>query len=582
VAKKRLALTWFNQDKALLPLKTGDYEWVERDDSRVTEVRLLEETARVGDVGGTPGDNLMIVGDSYDALHAINSIPEYSSLYKGKIKLVYIDPPFNTEQTFDHYDDNFDHSIWLTLFRDRIQKIAPLLREDGSIWVHLDDAEVHRARLVLDEVFGIKNFVATIVWQKRYSRESRPAIGDAHDYILVYAPNPKLFKDVRNKVHRLSAKEYKNPDGDPRGPWRLVPMNAPGTRKNQMYPITAPNGKVWLPPKGRCWSTIESGYEALRDAGRIRFGMTGDGAPGILRYLDEDDGLTPWTWWTHEETGHNDESKKELQALFPDEEVMFDTPKPERLLGRIIQIATNSGDIVLDCFAGSGTTAAVAHKMGRKWITIEASDNTVQTFTLPRLRSVVDGSDTGGVSVIDERTSDLDLPANVSTKELDDARKTLKKLADGNVLAGDNDHLASIIDQLKTKPSSQRVWIGGGGFRVLTVAEPRLQTVGVHTLLADGVEDLSRFVAAQLGYTLTPDRRGVAGVRKRDALVVVEGLVDAEQVAFAVSLLADEETVTIAGLTIHPQAMALLSEARIGSRVIKVPNGLLKRSKVIR
>ncbi|MDL9939015.1 site-specific DNA-methyltransferase [Gordonia sp. ABSL1-1] len=582
MSKQRLALTWFNQDKSLLPLPEGGYEWVERDDPRVTEVRLLEEFDRVGEVGGTPADNLLIVGDSFDALHSLTSIPEYADEYKGKVKLVYIDPPFNTGQAFQQYDDNFDHSIWLTMFRDRVSKLAELLSDDGSIWVHLDDVEVHRARMILDEELGINNFVATIVWQKRYSRESRPAIGDAHDFILVYAKKPALFKEVRNKVTRLSAKEYKNPNNDPRGPWRLVPMNAPGTRANQMYPITAPNGKVWYPPKGRCWSTIESGYRALLEADRIRFGVSGDGAPGIVRYLDEDDGLTPWTWWPHEETGHNDESKKELQALFPDLETVFDTPKPERLLSRILQIATNEGDIVVDCFGGSGTTAAVAHKMGRRWITVEAVEGTVNAFTHPRLTKVVSGADDGGISMLDERVTDLELPGNVTVKDLDDSRGTLKRLLDAGVLGEENAEVRHLLGLLKSKRSKERLWFGGGGYRLLKVCAPRTVRVGNHLALVGGTSELGVFVAAQLGYHLTPDRNGVTGARNRDVLVVVEGIVDEEQVKHAVSAVNDDETITLAGLAVHPDAQAFLSGLRPGSRVVKVPTGFYKQSKVIR
>jgi adenine-specific DNA-methyltransferase len=404
----RLELTWTNKDQALLSTGHGryDYEFADPNDPRVLEVRILREVDRVevpfpqgrpGDLAEPKSDNLLITGDSMHALDALAKTPEYAARYLGNVKLVYIDPPFNTGQAFDHYEDNIEHSIWLTMLRDRVRQLLPLLSEDGSIWVHLDDVEVHRCRAVLDEEFGEKGFVATVVWQKRYSRESRPAIGEVHDSLLVYAKNVDRFKAARNKIRRTAAKEYRNPNNDPRGPWRVIPLTAPGTRKNQMYEIEGPDGRIWLPPKGRCWSTIRSGYDALLTAGRIKFGVSGDGAPGILRYLDEDEGLTPWTWWPHEDVGHTDEAKKEIQALFGAEDA-FDTPKPERLMRRIIEIGSNPGDLVLDCFAGSGTTAAVAQKLGRRWITCELLPATVEQFTKPRLTKVVKGDDPGGIT----------------------------------------------------------------------------------------------------------------------------------------------------------------------------------------
>lgn len=316
MSSQKLSLSWVNKDKAVVPNGDGGFDWVERKDPRLSEVRTFTPVQTVGEVTNSTSDNLLIQGDSYDALHALVRIPEYAEQYKGKVKLVYIDPPFNTGQAFVQYEDALDHSIWLTLMKDRLRLIKQLLAPDGSVWVHLDDVEVHRMRLLMDEVFGASGFVATIVWQKRYSRESRPAIGEAHDTILVYSKKPKVWKTTRNKLLRTGAKEYKNPNSDPRGPWRIVPMNAPGTRPNQMYKIEGPDGRIHSPPAGRCWSTIESGYRKLLAEDRIRFGATGKGAPGVLRYLDEDEGITPWTWWTHEEVGHNDEGKKRFKLCF--------------------------------------------------------------------------------------------------------------------------------------------------------------------------------------------------------------------------------------------------------------------------
>jgi adenine-specific DNA-methyltransferase len=391
-----LTLSWVGKERALLGTADGGYEWVERDDPRVTEARLLRTRETVGDAAGAP-DNLLVVGDAYDALHALATVPEYAGRFRAQVKLVYLDPPFNTGQAFDQYDDALQHSVWLTMMRDRLLLVCELLAPDGSVWVHLDDSEMAYCRVLMDEIFGRNAFVASIVWQKRYSRDNRPAIGDVHDYILVYAPLGQDWKHVRNRIPRTAAKEYRNPNNDPRGSWRAVPMTAQGYRPNQMYAITTPAGAVHRPPKGRCWSMLQPRYEELLAAGRIYFGLDGRAQPGVIRYLDEDEGLVPWTWWPHDEVGHNDESKKEMLELFADAEA-FATPKPERLLRRIVHIGSHPGDVVLDCFAGSGTTAAVAHKMGRRWIAVERSASTVSTFTRPRLEKVVSGADRGGIT----------------------------------------------------------------------------------------------------------------------------------------------------------------------------------------
>ncbi len=241
-------------------------------------------------------------------------------------------------------------------------------------------------------------FIAANVWQKRYSRENREAIGDVHEYILIYARNPERFKLVRNRVppDEKQKKIYRNLNNDPRGPWRPIPMNAQGYRPNQMYTITTPTGVVHKPPEGRCWSMIEEQYQKLLSEGRIYFGKKGDSQPNVIRYLSEVEGFVPWTWWPHDEVGHTDEAKKEIHALFGKTDA-FDTPKPERLIQRIVNIASNPGDLVLDSFAGSGTTGAVAHKMGRRWIMIELGEH-CHTHIIPRMKKVIDGTDQGGIS----------------------------------------------------------------------------------------------------------------------------------------------------------------------------------------
>ncbi|MHB8389761.1 MAG: site-specific DNA-methyltransferase [Acidobacteriaceae bacterium] len=339
-------------------------------------------------------DNRLIFGDNLLALKALEAE------FAGKVKCIYIDPPYNTGSAFTHYDDGVEHSIWLSLMRDRLEIIRRLLHPtDGSLWVSIDDYEAPYLRILLDETFGRSCFVASNVWQKRYSRENREAIGDTHEYVLVYANDPETFKRTRNKLP-LGEKQlsvYKNPNNDPKGPWRGVSFSAQGYRPNQMYEIVSPiTGKRHRPPEGSCWKVIESEYFRLLAEGRMYFGKNGDAVPSRIQYLKDIEGVVPWTWWPHEEVGHTDESKKEIQALFGKTDT-FDTPKPERLIQRILQIATNPGDLVLDSFAGSGTTGAVAHKMGRRWIMVELGEH-CHTHIIPRLKKGIDGDDPGGIT----------------------------------------------------------------------------------------------------------------------------------------------------------------------------------------
>jgi adenine-specific DNA-methyltransferase len=360
--------------------------WIGKEDELKLEPRILIEDPNKS-IGDTNSENILIHGDNLLALKALEQD------YSGKIKCIYIDPPYNTGSAFEHYADNLEHSIWLSLMRQRLEILKALLdKENGSIWISIDDDERDYLKILCDEIFGRGKFIGTCVWQKRYSRENREAIGDVHEYILVYASSPDQFKKIRNRVPLTEAQQkvYKNPNNDPRGRWRPIPMTAQGYRPNQMYPITSPSGKIFTPPEGLCWAYIEPRYKEMLNAGRIYFGKKGDSQPNIIRYLTEVQGLVPWSWWNHEEVGHTDEAKKEMIALFGRENV-FETPKPERLLQRILLIASNKGDLVLDSFLGSGTTSAVAHKMGRKWIGVEFGEQ-ASTHCQPRLKKVVAGN----------------------------------------------------------------------------------------------------------------------------------------------------------------------------------------------
>ena len=335
--------------------------------------------------------NMLIQGDNLEALKAL--LP----FYAGQVKCIYIDPPYNTRSAFEHYDDNLEHTKWLAMMWPRLELLRDLLAEDGSIWVSIDDNEAHYLKVIMDELFGRSNFIANVVWQKRTSPDFRAVLGDGHENVLVYSRDGLLFRK-RASLLPLSdrqQREYKNPDNDPRGQWVSRDFSAQGYRPNQMYKITTPGGAEYYPPEGSCWKNVESGFLKQVQEGRFWFGKEGKGVPRRKNYLSEATGRQSWTWWPHKEVGNTQEAKREIIDLFGKSDV-FDTPKPERLLQRILQIATNPGDLVLDSFLGSGTTAAAAHKMGRRWISVEMGEHAI-THCIPRLNKVIVGEQ-GGIS----------------------------------------------------------------------------------------------------------------------------------------------------------------------------------------
>ncbi len=361
--------------------------------------RLLEQ---VSTHGAPATDNLLIQGDNLEALKAL--LP----FYRGQVKCIFIDPPYNTKSAFEHYDDNLEHAQWLSMMLPRLQLLRELLREDGSIWVTIDDNEGHYLKVLMDEVFGRGNFIANVVWQKAYGPRSNAfLLSDSHDHVLVYGRKKEVQSFGLLSRSDAQTAKYKNLDGDSRGPWK--PENASisllsGQRGKQyaktgksenVFEIFSPTGIRHMPPKNRCWAFSPKRYAELVADGRIGFGTDGSGRPSIKKFLAEiSQGVIPQSVWLHDEVGHNQESSREIRELF--DESPFATPKPERLISRILHLASGTGDLILDSFLGSGTTAAVAHKMGRRWIGIEMGEHAA-THCLPRLQKVIDGEQ-GGIS----------------------------------------------------------------------------------------------------------------------------------------------------------------------------------------
>ena len=336
-------------------------------------------------------NNMLIHGDNLLALKALEQD------YTGKVKCIYIDPPYNTGNAFEHYDDGLEHSIWLSLMRDRLEILKRLLSNDGgSIWISIDADESHYLKVLCDEIFGRQCFVDEVIWQRAYAPINlKKTLSRSHDAILVYCKNPIGF--TLNKLPRTEEANslYKNPDDDPRGPWQSDNLTVGPVVEDKLYPIITPSGREIYPPSGRCWLFTQERLQEMLADNRIWFGKDGN---NLKRFLSEvKDGMTPMTLWTRDECGDNQEAKREIKALFPNEKNPFDTPKPERLIQRVITLASNPGDLVLDSFLGSGTTAAVAQKMGRRWIGIEMMD-TAYNYCIPRLQKVIKGEDAGGVT----------------------------------------------------------------------------------------------------------------------------------------------------------------------------------------
>jgi adenine-specific DNA-methyltransferase len=373
--------------------------WIGKEDRPRLEPRILLEDQELSYHAGhrmTAGDifdNRLIFGDNLLALKALEQ--EYS----GKVKCVFIDPPYNTGSAFDHYEDGLEHSIWLSLMRDRLELLRCLITNDGSLWITIDDNECHYLKVLCDEIFGRRNFVANVVWQKAYtSNQTAKHVSNTHDHVLVYAKESDIFKVGKIPRTDIQIKKFNNYDNDARGPWKAENLSAGKFYSAGQFSIKGPTDEIFYPPKGRFWRCNEQQYLSWLADGRITFGKSGNGRPMLKKFISEmENGLTANTWWNHEEAGSNKEASIDLKTMFDEKRDVFQTPKPEKLLQRIITLATNPGDLVLDSFAGSGTTGAVAHKMGRRWIMVELGEH-CHTHIIPRLKKVIDGEDPGGIS----------------------------------------------------------------------------------------------------------------------------------------------------------------------------------------
>jgi len=383
MTKQKLELTWIGKDNRprLEPrILLEDVEKSHHAKTRVSERDIF--------------DNRLISGDNLLGLKALEQE------FAGEIKCVFIDPPYNTGSAFTHFDDGVEHSLWLSLMRDRLELLRRLLSESGSLWITIDDNECHYLKVLCDEVFGRINFVTTVIWQKIFSpKSSARHLSASHDYILIYAKDIEKWDRNLQPRSEIQDSRYKNLDDDPRGVWISDQLTARNYYSLGLYPVTCPSGRVIDgPPKGRYWAVSPQKFKELDQDRRIWWGKDGDNMPRLKRFLSEvQEGVVPQTIWLHTEVGNTQEAKKEVLPYATGVEDVFPTPKPERLLKRIIEIASNQGDWILDSFAGSGTTGAVAHKMGRRWIMVEFGEH-CQTLVLPRLSNVIDGADTLGIS----------------------------------------------------------------------------------------------------------------------------------------------------------------------------------------
>lgn len=490
---------------------------------------LVDKNKSIGT--GNINENLIINGDNLHALKAL------MPMYAGKIDCIFIDPPYNTGNEKWAYNDNVNspminewlgsnpvnkddmlrHDKWLAMMYPRLKLLNELLAEDGSLWMTLDDNEVHRARMLMDEIFGDSAFVASIAWQARYSVSNDASISNSHNYVLVYSKAPETWKKLRNEIERndKQAKQYSNSDDDPNGPWRAIPWDAPNERENLSYPIITKAGTTKYPPKGRCWSREESQWLELVESGLAYFGKNGDGAPSYKKYLKDAETVVPTTWWPHELSGHTDESSKELSAF--NLGVSFETPKPVRLLQRILGIATQPDSIILDSFAGSGTTAHAVLQANqkdngyRKFILVEC-EKYADELTAERVRKVINGYSFNGsqkeilhtesINFSSLKKADKILGMIDSIENLEGHRfdKIKKEIKDGTLTVFGEKSVLEQVDGI------------GGTFTYCTLGEP----IDIDKILTG--ENLPEYkaIGSWLFHTATGEALNVANIKEHE------------------------------------------------------------------
>lgn len=532
----RLELTWTNKALRLLAQENGSYEWVPPSDYRVAEVRLLHDAGTVGEVssdGDRARGNLLIRGDALNALTSLIELPELAREYVNKVKLAYLDPPFNTQQSFLQYDDALEHSVWLTMMRDRLIQVKTLLSSEGSVWVHCDDSEQAYLKVMMDEIFGRECFVTAFIWRKvENPNENKIPIAPDHDYILCYSTRPSGARFHRKlDPGILGAFHAKDEQGRLYRDWLLRKMSKGSFREDRptmFFPITAPDGAEVYPlhPNGRegRWRLGQDSVERLVEQKGViwkrRLGLRGEEWVPYTREYAPDVPRRPWpSIWADLETSR--QTKAHLKELLP-QVTPFATPKPEQLLERLLLVGTEPGDIVLDCFLGSGTTAAAAHKMGRRWIGIELNANTLSIHAIPRLTKVVEGQDPGGIT-------------------------------------------------------ESAGWEGGGGFRILDVAPSMFQADDGQVFLSEWATNgkLAEATAAQLHYDYAYDPP-FCGRRGRSCLAVIDGLVNESVVQLLLKALPGDERLIICGTAVDPTAGEVLRSTRPGSSVRKIPQSILQ------
>lgn len=371
-------------------LQKLELTWIGKGEEPKLEQRILIENSEYS-YGDPNTENMLIHGDNLLALKALEQD------FAGKVKCICIDPPYNTGSAFEHYDDGIEHSLWLDLMCIRLKLLHKLMSNDGTIWIAIDDNEVHYLKVLCDEIFGRQNFVTGIAWRSAdSSNNDSKKFSIDHNSILVYSKNSDWLS-YQLERNDASNGHYKNPDNDPKGPWFPGNLSSPNPRQNLRYELITPNGNIIKPPANG-WRWSKDRMDEMIESKEIVF-TNNETKVQKKTYLCNQKGLAPSSiWFDIDDTGHNRQAKYELMKLFPDTPTaeLFKTPKPEKLILKILKIATKENDIILDSFLGSGTTAAVAHKMGRKWIGVELGEH-AKSYCFPRLKQVVDGEQ-GGIS----------------------------------------------------------------------------------------------------------------------------------------------------------------------------------------